>query len=365
MAQPSGPGCANRNTSRRGSLAVTLTIVCIAAAASSCGHSSPTAVRVPVLPTTAARGRTWEWTSACRFGPRRATGCEPSAPVLGTAQLAGNEWNLGGGPATTGAVTMAVSPTGRVHVKGDLSDAPPCTDRSCITSQANTWVRGYPSLLYGIDQCNAKTSPPQAPALQLPMNVRSIPADMIGSTTYDVEASKVTHDVAYDIWLNASDTKAPCRKSGTLEVMVWTDYDARSLLPDSLKVGTATVPFAINGVAEPGNQAWSVYVNNVFREGRTQPWGGTVWLVPDAAHTVGKGTVSVDLSSALAEVGALLQNNYGWRDFASNYWLDTIAFGMEFGPENADPYGAGPTDFSMDLSSYCFVVRSTVAAAAC
>jgi hypothetical protein len=137
------------------------------------------------------------------------------------------------------------------------------------------------------------------------------------------------------------------------------------LLPDGMKVGTTTVPFAVNGTVDPGNQAWSVYVNNVYEKGRTAPWGGTVWLVLDAAHTVKNGSVSVDLSAALTAVGTLLENNYGWSNFGSNYWLDTIAFGAEFGPENGDPYGAGPTQFALNLTSYCLEVRTTVSAAAC
>jgi hypothetical protein len=250
-------------------------------------------------------------------------------------------------------------------MKGDLSSAPPCSDAACITREANTWVRGYPSVLYGINQCNAATSPPQSADLQLPMTVRSLPSDLIGRATYDAQASKVTYDVAYDMWLSPSETKTPCQTDGTLEVMVWTDYDTQSLLPDSLKVGTATIPFAVDEHDDAGHDAWSVYVNNVFRGGRTVPWGGTVWLVLDAAHRVGNGTVSVNLSTALSAVGRLLGSNYGWRDFEHNYWLDTIAFGMEYGPGNADPYGSGPIDFALRLRTYCLAVRATALTTAC
>ena len=260
---------------------------------------------------------------------------------------------------------MSVNSSGVLDVKGNLSNAPPCTDPSCIAPQANTWVRGYPSVLYGIDQCHADTSPPQSPELQLPMKVGSIPSDLIGSATYDSQASSVTYNVAYDLWLNPSNTKTPCQTDGTIEVMVWTDYDARSLLPDSLKVGTATVPFAVNGDADAGDHAWSVYVNNVYQGGHTAPWGGTVWLVLDPAHIVKDGTATVNLSAALGAVGTLLENNYGWSDFESSYWLDTIAFGTEFGPESGDPYGGGPTTFSLSLTSYCLEVGTTVSAARC
>jgi hypothetical protein len=350
----------------RGIAIVTIaTVVSLTAALSGCGQSQPARSRVALLPYTAGKGNTWDWTAACRFGPRNPTGCDPSGPDLGPSQFAGNEWNLGRARAATGSVKMSVDRAGALLVKGDLSTAPPCADATCLTSEANTWVRGYPSVLYGIDQCNAKTSPPQSSELQLPMQVRSVPSNLVGSTTYDAQSSEVTYDIAYDLWLNPSDTKVPCKRDGTLEVMVWTDYNAQSLLPASMKVGTASIPFAVDGAADAGTRAWSVYVNNVYAKGRTVPWGGTVWLVLDAAHAVKQGAVRVDLSTALAAVGGLLQNNYQWSAFADSYWLDTIAFGMEFGPQNGDPYGAGPTQFSLNLTSYCLEVRTTVAAAAC
>lgn len=347
------------------SIVTMLIVVCMTATLGACGPSKNAAARILLLPYPAEHDRVWEWTAACRFGPRTSTGCAAAGPDLGVAQLAGNAWNLGGGPGTTGSVRMSVNASGGVEMKGNLSSAPPCTDPTCIAPEGDTWVRGYPSVLYGIDQCNAKTSPRQSRELRLPMRVRSIPSDLIGSATYDAQMARVTYDVAYDLWLNPSDTKTPCKTDGTLEVMVWTDYDARSLLPDGLKVGTATVPFAVNGDANPGKQAWSVYVGGVHERGHTVPWGGTVWLVLDAEHRVRKGAVTVDLSSALTAVGALLRNNYRWSNFASNYWLDTITFGAEFGPENGDPYGAGPTDFSLNIESYCVELRTTVSAAAC
>jgi hypothetical protein len=260
---------------------------------------------------------------------------------------------------------MALTASGGLRLQGDLASAPPCTDRSCVAPEANTWVRGYPSVLYGIDQCNAATSPRQSPALELPARVGAIPADLVARATYASRGAQVTYDVAYDLWLNPSGTKTPCKVDGTLEVMVWTDYDAASLLPDALKVATVNIPYAVKGRSRSGDGAWSVYVSNVFRDGHTQPWGGTVWLVLDGAHRVSDGTVRVDLSSALGAVGTLLEQNYGWSDFRNRYWLDTIAFGMEYGPADADPYGAGPTRFSLDLRSYCLGVGVTLDADSC
>jgi hypothetical protein len=344
-------------------VAAAVIAIVIAVSAAACGHVHDARARVSLLPSSRLRAQTWEWTAACRLAPRTSTGCAASGPDLASAQLAGNEWNLGGAAASAGAVRMAVNAAGALELHGNLPSAPPCTDATCITAQANTWVRGYPNVLYGIDQCNAKTAPPQSSALHLPTKVASLPANLVATTAYDARASNVTHDIAYDLWLNASGTKTPCRTNGTLEVMVWTGYDARAVLSGS--VGTASVPYAVNGEADPGNGAWSVYVNNIFRDGHTVPWGGTVWLVLDRAHAVDNGTVTVDLGRALDAVATLLQEDYGWRDVANRYWLDTISFGMEYGPANADPYGNGPIDFSLELRAYCFEIKTTVSAAAC
>jgi hypothetical protein len=197
------------------------------------------------------------------------------------------------------------------------------------------------------------------------MRVGSIPPDLIGTTSYSAHAPDITYDVAYDMWLNDSDTKSPCKKDGTIEVMVWTDYDQRALLPGTGKVGTASVPYAVNGTLYPGTGAWSVSVSNVLGDGHTVPWGGTVWFVLDKGHAVRAGTVSVDLSTVLSEVGTLLQNSYGWHDFSRTYWLDTVPFGMEYGPDSETVTGTGPADFDLRLSSYCLEVGTTVSQAAC
>ena len=90
-----------------------------------------------------------------------------------------------------------------------------------------------------------------------------------------------------------------------------------------------------------------------------------MWLVLAPARNVGKGTVSVDLSAALYAVGGLLENNYGWKDFADSYWLDTISFGIEFGQANATPYGNGSTRFDLALSAYCLEPGAKVSTATC
>ena len=142
--------------------AAMLNVAWITAALVACGDAEEASGRINLLPFAEANGDAWAWSSACRAGPHGATGCEAAGPTLGPSQLAGNPWNLGGDQAT-GSVRMSVNSAGGLEVHGDLSSAPPCTDPTCIAPEANTWVRGYPSVLYGIDQCNASTSPPQSP----------------------------------------------------------------------------------------------------------------------------------------------------------------------------------------------------------
>ncbi|HXQ60901.1 MAG TPA: hypothetical protein VN796_01135 [Acidimicrobiales bacterium] len=338
--------------------------LCLGSLLAACGQVGASRATVSLLPDAAATGESWSWTAECPFSPSASRDCARSGPDLGSAQLNGDEWNLGGGSTTPGSVRMSVSSPGGLVVQGNLPGAPPCTQSTCLAPSAYTWVRGYPDVLYGINQCHADTSPPQSRRLPLPMRVGAIPPDLIGTTAYSSRTSHVVYDVAYDMWLNGSDTRRPCRTEGTVEVMVWTDYDDAALPPPGEMVGTASVPFAVDGAHRRGGHAWSIYVSNIGEGGHTAPWGGTIWMVLDKADVVRSGTVSVDLSSALSAVGSLLRNNYGWGDFQKSYWLDTLPFGMEYGPEGALA-GAGPADFTLNLSSYCLDVEAEPSGGAC
>jgi hypothetical protein len=132
-----------------------------------------------------------------------------------------------------------------------------------------------------------------------------------------------------------------------------------------MQVGTANVPYAVDQVARPATSAWSIYASNVYRGGRTAPWGGTLWFVLNQASVVGHGVVSVDLSAVLSAAGLLLQDNYAWPELGQHYWLDTASFGVEFGPASGDPMDSGPSRFSAQISAYCLDVRSTLLGAAC
>jgi Glycosyl hydrolase family 12 len=329
-----------------------------------CGSAAPARPGVALLPAPEATSHAWRWTPECPFGPASSEGCEGAGPVLGFAQLNGDEWNLGG-PADAGSLDMSVGSSGAVTIEGRFASTPPCTESACLAPSAYTWVRGYPNVLYGINQCNAGTSPPESPRLPLPVRLDSIPPDLIGVTAYSAQLSQVTYDVAYDLWLHQTGTKQPCRSEGTLEIMVWTDYDARALLPASMQVGTADIPYTVDRVARPGTQAWSIFASNIGRDGQTAPWGGTLWFVPGPADAVGHGRVNVDLSAVLAVADHLLQDNYSWPGLGRRYWLDTASFGVEYGPALGNPLDSGPSRFSAQISAYCLDVRTTLLDAAC
>jgi hypothetical protein len=341
-----------------------MAVLAVALLIAACGSVGPRGADVALLPAPDVGGHVWRWTGQCPLGPAASEGCSRAGPILGFAQLNGDEWNLGD-TANAGSLDMSVGSRGTVTINGRFTSTPPCTERTCLAPSAYTWVRGYPNVLYGINQCNAGTSPPESRGLPFPMRLDSIPPQLIGVTAYSAQTSQVTYDIAYDLWLNRTGTKQPCRSEGTLEIMVWTDYDARALLPASMQVGTANIPFAVDRVARPGTRAWSVYGSNVDRDGRTAPWGGTLWFVLDRADTVGHGLVSVDLSAVLSAADLLLHDNYGWPELWGHYWLDTASFGVEFGPASGNTLDSGPSRFSAQVSAYCLDARSALPHATC
>lgn len=99
--------------------------------------------------------------------------------------------------------------------------------------------------------------------------------------------------------------------------MVWTDYDKRALLPASEQSGAATVPFKVIGVLHAGDHDWSVYIDNVFQGGHTQPWGGTLRFVLHKPDLVSRGTISVDLRSQYGAVRGQLASS-------AQLWLEKL-----------------------------------------
>jgi hypothetical protein len=249
-------------------------------------------------------------------------------------------------------------------IDGRLAEAAPCTAPACLAPAANTWVRGYPNVLYGIDQCRARTSPPTSPRLPLPARLDTL-SQLAGVTAYSTRMRHLTYDVAYDLWLQPDATAQPCRTRGTLEIVVMTDYAARAVAPVGDRIATARIPTAVGGHVRERTEPWSVFASNVGGNGWTAAWGGTLWFVPARADVVHAGRVGVGLGAVLAEAARELHDRYGWQDVARRYWLDTAAFGVEYGPPSADPYDAGPARFSARISAYCLARGAGSLAAAC
>ena len=227
--------------------------------------------------------------------------CEPSGPDIGVAQLNGDEWTRADGMTTAGSVESGAPPASCSARR--LPNAPPCTAATCLAPSANTWVRGYPNVLYGINQCHTVTSPVEIPLLLLPMRVSKIPSDLIGVTAYSSQNSAVTYTSRMTFGSTPRTRRSP---AGPMEP--WKSWSGPTMTGapyyPSMEVTTASIPFATRGVVETGKDAWSDYVSDVYRGGQTAPWGGAVWLVLNQADVVSKGSVSVDLSSVLSAVGA-------------------------------------------------------------
>jgi hypothetical protein len=348
----------------RPAAASTLAVLAVIGLLVGCGSAQPHRPDVALVPASGAGNRVWRWTGRCPLVPAGSRGCRAAGPILGFAQLNGDEWNLGGS-ANAGSLDMSVGSRGTVRISGRFDRTAPCTDSACLAPSAFTWVRGYPNVLYGVNQCFADSSPRSSPRLPLPMRLDTVPPKLTGVTAYSAQTSHVTYDVTYDLWLNPTATTRPCRSQGTLEILVMTDYSARALLPSSLQIGTATIPLAVNRVVRPGRHPWSVYASNIYGNGRTAPWGGTLWFVPSQGDIVKHGRVSVDLSAVLRAAGLLLQRNYGWPALAEGYWLDTASFGIEYGPASGDPLDSSSSQFAAQISAYCLDVRTTPTDAAC
>src|SRR5947209_5786635 len=131
--------------------AVTMAVLAVTLLLAACGSDEPPRPDVALLPSPLASRHAWRWTAHCPFGPAARERCGTAGPVLGFAQLNGDEWNLGG-PAKTGSLEMSVGSSGTLTIEGRFARTPPCTASACVAPSAFTWVRGYPNVLYGINQ---------------------------------------------------------------------------------------------------------------------------------------------------------------------------------------------------------------------
>src|SRR5271165_1695209 len=161
----------NQPAKRRSRFSPVIAMCVLVTLLGACAQTDAGPARVSLLPDPAVNGEAWDWTARCHFGPYAHKACEASGPYLGAAQLNGDEWNLGGGTATAGSLDMSVSSPGALAVHGDFPSTPPCTEATCLAPSANTWVRGYPNVLYGFNQCRTTSPPPESRILPLPMEV--------------------------------------------------------------------------------------------------------------------------------------------------------------------------------------------------
>ena len=150
----------------------TIAVLAVTLLVAGCGAAAPPRPDVALLPSARASSHVWRWTGQCPVAPTANQGCGTAGPILGFAQLNGDAWNLGG-PASAGSLDMSAGSGGAVTIEGRFAHAAPCTESACLAPSAFTWVRGYPSVLYGINQCYADSSPaalataaiPDAPGL--------------------------------------------------------------------------------------------------------------------------------------------------------------------------------------------------------
>ncbi len=279
---------------------------------SSSADASSAPKTISVFPKSKSTG-SWEWNSACRFVPIGSRGCEGGDPIFGPVVLNGDLWNLGS--KGSGSAVMKISSNGDLNTTATFSSTPE------VSSQ--TWVLGFPNVSYGISPQAASDSPKPSAALPLPMKISSLPTNLIASSSYKLTGtSSVRYDLAYDTWLEPQHQVVTPRR-GTIELMVWT-ADGNGALPPGFRENVS-MSYAANGVTQTA--PWGVYIVN---GDEAQATNTTVYLILTKPITDGK--VSVDFTRALRQMEAALTkyDPKHWSSF-SNYYLDTIPLGSEFG----------------------------------
>ena len=284
-------------------------------------------------------GGPWEWYRSCLFLPSvkippSGGKCQSSDPVFGPVVLNGDLWNLD--TTASGGVTMQNGAGGALAVSAHFPAARP--------KSSSTWVLGYPNISYGIEPQSAADSPTPSASLPLPMKFTTVPT-VLGTTKYEVSGTSTTRfDFAYDMWLEPQETVETPR-AGTLEIMVWMDYANHALPPDYR--GKVLLDYAVNGVAENGQ--WFVYL----------PVGkvsGTTTVVLALTNPLSKANFAIALTGAIQRAESALKqyDPSEWPSF-SNYYLDSISLGSEFGLKEGSS-SLGP--LSWDLSDYSLGVGS-------
>ena len=291
---------------------------------------------IPVYPKSSARGP-WEWNATCPFvpsatiPPTNTSRCARTDPVFGPVVVNGDLWNLAS--SAKGAVTMRDGTDGALHMSADFRTTP--------ATNPSSWVLGYPNISYGIAPQAVSGSPHPSTSLPLPMAVSSLPKDVIATTSYKLSGTTTAkYDFAYDIWLEPqAAVKTP--RAGTLEIMVWTANGNDSLPPGYKE--TDRMNFALDGVTQAGR--WGLYIAN-----GAESFGASTTVELVLTRSISSGKVAVDLSSVFRTVeSALKRYEPAHWSTLSNYYLDNICLGSEFGRKNGASR-LGP--FSWNLNGY-------------
>ena len=169
------------------------------------------------------------------------------------------------------------------------------------------------------------------------------------SDTYSISNPKnVPIDFTYDIFLTAqpatsSGTSSPATLGGGLELMIYTYWHGSSATPSSYTgepVASFVLPTYINGTLQE-NETWNVFVG---------PGGtGTPCVTFELANPISSGSVSVNLSQVLADLGSTAVSNADGVSAATidSMYLDNIQLGSEF----SDP-GKGTYSYSWTLQDF-------------
>jgi hypothetical protein len=282
------------------------------AVASSSADVSSVPDTISVFPKSMSTG-SWEWDGSCRFVPVADRRCQGTDPVFGPVVLNGDLWNLGS--KASGSAVMKISSN------GDLTTTAKFSSTRQVSTE--TWVLGFPNVSYGVSPQAASDSPKPSASLPLPMKITSLPADLIASSDYKLAGtSSVRYDLAYDTWLEPQRRVVTPRR-GTIELMVWT-ADGNGALPPGFRENVS-MSYAVNGVTR--SDPWGVYIVNGDQVHATNT---TVYLI--LTKPISDGKVSVDFTRAFRHMEEELKkyDPRHWSSF-SNYYLDTIPLGSEFG----------------------------------
>ena len=220
-------------------------------------------------------------------------------------------------------------------------------------------VAGYPDISYEQTLYRGQnTSDPNV--LSLPILVSSLIQQPLWlSASYCISNPKgVPFDFSYDIFLTeqpaTSTSLGPASLGGGLQLMIYTDWHGSSMSP-SLYTGQPVASFlietSING--QMVNEQWNVFVG---------PGGsGTPCVTFEPVHPIASGSVSVNLTQVLADLGSTSISNADGISSAAldSLYLDNIQLGSEFGVTGTGSYSYSWTLHNFSIGNNPVVTSGT------